>query len=173
PGETLVVAGILLGILRWLGARGASVQFDGDARSVTSGWVIAWEHFEPSLQGNPGWIAVVPPTVDYLGRRIGDNVVVRLFGQRLERPHDRTRAADIACRLGMSLRSLQRHLAAHGWTLSDITLSSRVHLASRLLAETDTPLALVGLLAGFSDQPHFQRAFRKAIGPTPAEYRHL
>jgi AraC family transcriptional regulator len=55
----------------------------------------------------------------------------------------------------------------------DIVASARVHLATRLLASTDTPLALVGLLAGYSDQPHFQRAFRTAVGPTPAEYRRL
>ncbi|MGO4836689.1 helix-turn-helix domain-containing protein, partial [Rhizobiaceae sp. 2RAB30] len=73
----------------------------------------------------------------------------------------------------LSLRTLQRRLAEAGWTLGEIVASSRVHVATRLLAGTDTPLALVGLLAGYSDQPHFQREFRTAVGPTPGDYRRL
>ncbi len=107
----------------------------------------------------------------YAGRSIIDPHVAQLFAEQLGAPTRRHSTADIARAVGLSLRTLQLRLAEVGWTLGDIVASARVHLATRLLAETDTPLALVGLLAGYSGQP--QRAFRAAVGPTPAGYRRL
>jgi len=74
---------------------------------------------------------------------------------------------------GMSARSLQRRLAECGWTLRAIVAAMRLQVAANLLSQTDMPIALVGLYAGYSDQPHFQREFRKGLGPTPRIYRQL
>lgn len=180
-GENLAVAGLILGILRWRGARGAALRFDGTSslpdplatEEQTHRWTIGWTAFEPlardpvEQQGDP------VPAVDVSGRAVSDPLVARLFAERLAAPHGRRGAAEVARAAGLSLRTLQRRLAGAGWSLGDIAASARVHSATRLLASTDTPLALVGLLAGYSDQPHFQRAFRAAVGPTPAEYRRL
>lgn len=174
PGDSLAVAGILAGILRWRGARGATLAFDGAAPpgappAAAARWTISWQAFEPPALPHDRPL----PAVDAAGRPLTDPVVARLFADRLAAPHARSPADAVARACGLSLRTLQRRLAEAGWTLGDVVASARIHAATRLLAATDTPLALVGLLSGYSDQPHFQRTFRAAVGPTPAEYRRL
>jgi AraC-like DNA-binding protein len=179
-GENIAVAGLILGILRWRGATGAVLNF-GDVPSPaeiaapadqTHRWMIAWQGYEPPPSASPAWHECSVPAVDFTGRAVSDPYVARLFADQLGAPQRRSAAAT-ARAAGLSLRTLQRRLAEAGWSLGDIAASARVHVATRLLASTDTPLALVGLLAGYSDQPHFQRSFRAAVGPTPAEYRRL
>ncbi|MFC3724663.1 helix-turn-helix transcriptional regulator [Neoaquamicrobium sediminum] len=180
-GENLAVAGLILGILRWRGARDAALRFDGTSSlpdplataKRTHRWTIGWTAFEPLPLAPEKQDEVPVPAVDFSGRAVSDPLVARLFAEQLGAPHGRRGADDIARATGLSLRTLQRRLAGAGWSLGDIVASARVHSATRLLASTNTPLALVGLLAGYSDQPHFQRAFRAAVGPTPAEYRKL
>ncbi len=183
-GENLAVAGLVLGILRWRGAHGEMLSFgeaaragmpcSGDGvRGATHRWRIAWQGFEPRAMLRSALDEGAVPSVDFTGRSISDAYVARLFAERMGAPHARRSAAATARAAGLSLRTHQRRLAESGWSLGEIVASARVHIATRLLASTDTPLALVGLLAGYSDQPHFQRAFKAAVGPTPAEYRRL
>ena len=47
----------------------------------------------------------------------------------------------------------------------------RIALACRSLAESDMPLADVAIEAGFADQSHFTRTFKRQLGVTPAAYR--
>ncbi len=47
----------------------------------------------------------------------------------------------------------------------------RVEFARRRLAASDDPLAVIALEAGFADQSHFTRTFKRHTGRTPAEYR--
>jgi AraC family transcriptional regulator len=47
----------------------------------------------------------------------------------------------------------------------------RVEEACRRLTATDEPLAQVALAAGFSDQSHLTRVFKRHLGVTPAAYR--
>jgi len=46
-----------------------------------------------------------------------------------------------------------------------------VEFASACLRDGDASLADIALEAGFSDQPHFCRAFKEVTGMTPARYR--
>lgn len=46
----------------------------------------------------------------------------------------------------------------------------RIRKAQELISETDFPLAQVALMAGFSDQSHFTRRFRRHVGCTPANF---
>lgn len=173
-GENLAVAGLILGILRWRGAYGDALSFGETATPAeTHRWSISWNGFDPPPGAHSEQHERSVPAIDFSGRAVSDPLVARLFAEHLDAPHSRRGAADVARAAGLSLRTLQRRLARAGWSLGDIVSSARVHSATRLLASTDTPLAIVGLLAGYSDQPHFQRAFRAAVGPTPAEYRRL
>ena len=81
------------------------------------------------------------------------------------------RISDIAGRLGMSGRTLQRRLADRGYTFQDLVDESRRQLAERLLAETAYPLAEIAFLTGFSEQSAFNRAFKRWAGQTPRSFR--
>lgn len=77
----------------------------------------------------------------------------------------------IARRLGMSERTLHRHLADHGATFQSITTEARRDAAESLLSSTRHTLADVAFLTGFADQTAFTRAFKRWTGRTPAAYR--
>jgi AraC family transcriptional regulator len=47
----------------------------------------------------------------------------------------------------------------------------RIEFACERLRDPDISLADIALDAGFSDQPHFSRAFKEITGITPARYR--
>jgi len=47
----------------------------------------------------------------------------------------------------------------------------RVEYARERLRDGDASIAEIALEAGFSDQPHFSRAFKQVTGMTPARYR--
>jgi AraC family transcriptional regulator len=49
----------------------------------------------------------------------------------------------------------------------------RVRWAAQAIAESDEPLASIALRAGFADQSHFTRMFRRLSGMTPRSYRLL
>jgi AraC family transcriptional regulator len=49
----------------------------------------------------------------------------------------------------------------------------RVRFLLERLAASDLPLVELALAAGFSDQSHCTREFKKATGMTPAAYRRL
>lgn len=79
--------------------------------------------------------------------------------------------AEVAGRLGMSTRTLQRRLSADGLAYQDLVLEARRTLSEQLLRRTDYALAEIAFLTGFSDQSTFTRAFKRWNGETPANYR--
>ena len=52
-------------------------------------------------------------------------------------------------------------------------LRSRVERVKHLLVETKLPLAQIAIAAGFGDQSHCIRWFRKLVGITPSRFRWL
>lgn len=79
--------------------------------------------------------------------------------------------SDIASRLGMSGRSLQRRLSDRGYAYQDIVDEARRTLSERLLRTTEYSLAEVAFLAGYSEQSTFSKAFKRWNGQTPRSYR--
>ncbi len=79
--------------------------------------------------------------------------------------------ADVAGRLGMSSRTLQRRLSTDGLAYQDLVLDARKTLSEQLLRRTDYALAEIAFLTGFSDQSTFTRAFKRWHGKTPASFR--
>jgi AraC family transcriptional regulator len=77
-------------------------------------------------------------------------------------------AAEAGVHPGYLATSFRRHFCC---TIGDFVRRQRIALACRALAEDDTPLADVALRAGFADQSHFTRAFKRELGLTPAAYR--
>ncbi len=79
--------------------------------------------------------------------------------------------ADVADRLAMSSRTLQRRLADTGLAYQDLVAEARRSLSEHLLQQTDFALAEIAFLTGFSDQSTFTRAFKRWHGQTPARFR--
>ena len=79
--------------------------------------------------------------------------------------------SDIARRLGMSGRTLQRRLSDEGYSYQTLVDESRRQLAKRLLHQTDFSLVEVAFMTGFSEQSAFTRAFKRWAGQTPRSYR--
>lgn len=79
--------------------------------------------------------------------------------------------SEVARKLGMSERTLQRRLTDEGQPFVNLVAAARQDLAQRLLAERTVAIAEVAFILGFSDQSSFTRAFRRWTGQTPAAYR--
>jgi AraC-like DNA-binding protein len=78
---------------------------------------------------------------------------------------------EIARALGMSSRSLQRHLSKLGYSYARLLDEVRAGSAKEHLGQRDLSIAEVAYLLGFSEQAAFQRAFRRWTGSTPLAYR--
>jgi AraC family transcriptional regulator len=66
------------------------------------------------------------------------------------------------------VRAFRRH---QGLSLSSYTRRLRLDWAAERLASTDAPIADIALAAGFADQSHFTRVFRRELGTPPASFR--
>lgn len=77
----------------------------------------------------------------------------------------------IAEGLGVSSRTLQRHLADQGVSLRTIVEGSRLELARVLLCKTDLSVQEIAARAGYSTPSGFARAFARWAGLPPRAYR--
>jgi AraC-like DNA-binding protein len=78
---------------------------------------------------------------------------------------------EVARRLGVSVRTLQRRLLSEGLTYARVVDGVRRDTAVRLVTSTTLPLADVCEKVGFADERAFRRAFRRWTGSSPAELR--
>jgi AraC-like DNA-binding protein len=79
--------------------------------------------------------------------------------------------ATLATNIGISVRALQRQLAASNTTFRDLVESTRRTAALQLLHDTDLPLTEVAFLLGFSELSAFSRAARNWFGDAPSTIR--
>lgn len=77
----------------------------------------------------------------------------------------------VADSLGMSPRSVRRHLKLAGYAFSTIRNEVRETFATRFLRDTDMPLDKIAEQIGYSDQASFSKAYRGWTGKTPGEVR--
>jgi len=92
-----------------------------------------------------------------------------LLSDRFRKP---PRAAEIAEAVGVEPEHLVREFRAH-YRESPADCARRLRLdwaACRLVGSND-PLAMLSQEAGFVDQSHFTRAFKRQYGTTPGRYR--
>lgn len=98
------------------------------------------------------------------------------FLRVLELVHDRFREHlsidEIAVEAGVHPAHLTRVFKAQtGVSLGRYIRALRLEWAAGQLGESDDPIGRIALQAGFSDQSHFSRVFKKYMGATPREYR--
>jgi AraC family transcriptional regulator len=91
-----------------------------------------------------------------------------------ERSSDPPTLAELACEAGVHpgyLASAFRRF--FGCTAGEHVRRQRVARACRELTGPDATLAQIALRAGFADQSHFTRTFKRLLGVTPAAFRAL
>lgn len=77
----------------------------------------------------------------------------------------------VARRLGLSKRSLQRHLAEEALSFQEVLNQVRQDLAQHYLSNTQISTGEISWLLGFQEGNSFIRAFRSWTGTTPAAFR--
>jgi AraC-like DNA-binding protein len=86
-------------------------------------------------------------------------------------PHGKARASEVARKLGMSQRTLARHLAAERLTFAKVLDELRADLAQRHLRDANLSISQVAWLLGYQEVSAFTHAFKRWTGTTPREMR--
>jgi AraC-like DNA-binding protein len=86
-------------------------------------------------------------------------------------PHGKAQASEIARRLGMSQRTLARHLAVEGLSFTVILDKMKFDLAKQYLMEADLPITTIAWLLGYREVSAFTHAFKRWTGKTPKQAR--
>ena len=113
-------------------------------------------HGEEQLKAQPG-------AVRSLSDRIMD-----MLGERLPGPIPN--GDDIAGELGLTRRTMTRHLSAEGTSFKALLEGVLCDLSKRMLRSGEG-VARVAFMLGFADQAAFSVAFKRWTGETPARFR--
>jgi len=77
----------------------------------------------------------------------------------------------VAASVGLSERTLRRHLLADGLSFRSEIERLRLDTARAMIARTDLPLAEIARRLGYAEQSSFTRAFHRAAGMAPIALR--
>ncbi len=78
----------------------------------------------------------------------------------------------LAREVGTDRFTLNRAFLKHqGCCPAEFIRMSRVEMAQRLLLQTNLPISAIAIDCGFADQSHMTKAFRRAVGVSPARFR--
>jgi AraC-like DNA-binding protein len=143
--------------------------FDADRVNVV---FAAADLEKPVASADPVLYRMMAERVAALEARIDPGLVARVrdLMQTLVLLSD-SRGSIVASRLGMSLRTLKRRLAAEGTTLQAIRDEVRANAACQLLRYTGKPVGEIAMILGYADSSAFTRAFRRWRGVAPALWR--
>lgn len=102
----------------------------------------------------------------------GGHRLARLIDSVRERLHERHDLDSLAAEACLSRRSLTRQFKSlTGSSVLQWLLTERLHLAQRMLEQTDQPIERVAELAGFGSAEALRHHFRKAFRTAPAQWR--
>ena len=187
PAESLVVLGLVAALLEETGleqvsctAGGAAVfplpHAEGLAEAVrqaaANDWRIRWLPRPTAAAESAARTASVPGGLpDLVATEPWPAVGKAAFHALAAGLPAPPGVADLARRLGLSSRVLQRQLQQAGLRYAGLLAEARYRVAGWWLLHTELPLAEVGFLSGHADQPHLTRCFRQRSGMTPQAYR--
>lgn len=82
------------------------------------------------------------------------------------------RLADIAQTVGVHpVHLAQTFRKSYRCTVGDYVRQLRIEYACHELASSESPIVDIALAAGFCDQSHFTRTFKRLTGVVPSQYR--
>jgi AraC family transcriptional regulator len=80
--------------------------------------------------------------------------------------------AAVAAQVGVEPRLLARSFRRHfGDSIGEYVRNARLDWAAARLVHSDEPLASLAFEAGFADQSHFTRSFKRRVGLPPGRFR--
>lgn len=79
--------------------------------------------------------------------------------------------AELAGLMGISVRTLTRHLETEGVSFRALALDIRHRRASALLSDTDMSISEIARILGYTDSANFSRAFKRSAGLSPQHFR--
>ncbi|WP_144328613.1 AraC family transcriptional regulator [Tepidimonas charontis] len=126
---------------------------------------------EPVRRDDAALRAMLPQAVRLMVRPYRHDRLLVERARAWLRAHPQADAAALAHGLQVSVRTLQRQLAAAGTRLQTLKDEVRCDTAVALLLRTRWPLKRIATLAGFDNEKSFIRAFRTWTGQTPAAFR--
>lgn len=137
---------------------------------------VAYDHDilrRPLPQANPATAQMcVAQCQQSLDRRTGRlGLAGRVRRQLLRDPVRFGAMPLVAAELGVSVRTLRRHLEEEGTTFRELLDEARQVLAEELLGTVGLTVAQTADRLGFSEPTSFSHAFRRWKGISPTEYR--
>ena len=188
--ENLLICGLTIAILEETGCRGLRCEMplsDGTVYSIrknghffvpddtnaltTATWKIEWRSFSPRVESTTPETELpdipLPRSCDSTLRAAIENMA-RLLMLDVTR---QWKVSELAREAGLSTRSLQRRLHEAELSFSLLVRMVRIHVACRLLKNSDTSITTISFCTGFSDSAHFSRDFSASMGMTPSDYR--
>ena len=137
-----------------------------ELRAADACWSLAAEGLALQLLAAAGRARAAPTRS---GQWLGD--AVDLLRARAPETASLSELADA---VGVHPVHLARSFRARfGVSVGEYARTLRLEWAAQRLAHEDAPLAEIAAGAGFADQSHFTRAFRRHAGTTPGRYRAL
>ena len=119
-----------------------------------------WDFFEPTLKQKLSDLEMEASTAD----RVKSALLEML-------PSGLSSLEEVANRLAISKRSMQRRLNAEGSSYQTVLNSIREELAQHYLSKSSFSQGEISFLLGFQDTNSFTRAFSSWTGKTPGQYR--
>ena len=86
-------------------------------------------------------------------------------------PGGSTSVEDMARRLHVSKRSLQRRLSEEGTNFQELLNETRCEMSEHYLRDSKLSIPEISYLLGFRDTSSFFRAFHSWTGSTPGDFR--
>ena len=150
---------------------GAKCQFNGDANVI---------HFPSNILTRK--LALASPPSDAIIKKLNARLVrkkyntpyhIRVKNMIMERlEYKDIRQETIARELGVSGRTLNRHLVSEGYAFQQILDSCRLQLADlEFRRNNNISISQLALKLGFAEHSTFSRAFARWTGQSPQSYR--
>ncbi len=154
----------------YVSALHSPVRFDADRDRLwckTSDWSM------PSAEANPPLSQLLDEHARLLGEAVPtDGGFVRSVRKAIgEVLQTGATAEDVAAKLYISTRTLQRRLTQRGTTYKAVLEDVREDLARGYLDRSDIAISEVAFILGYSEQSSFNRAFKRWTGAAPGDWR--
>jgi AraC family transcriptional regulator len=148
-------------------ALGTAWRLAGELRARDDAWALAAEGFCLELVAS-----IMREESSARARKSAPPWLVSVRERLHARIADRLSLTELADAAGVHPVYLARTFREqYGVSIGEYVRRMRLDWSAAELTATETPIAVVAAEAGFADQSHFTRAFKRHIGLTPGRYR--